>query len=472
MIYSSSPKPEHTGSFMKESHKQEDTEFERAKCEYVNKNNRFVVNNRNFNRQYAHLYAERLLAMRKRLSDAASKKWGKDIPQRRLHELNSDERCIVIGTLFKHMELRPSILKEISEEHNLMPQPVRSRYSSPEDKLIIEDELQRIFVLGGLKCGTSVTGIVVAVLGNEPGNEKGKFYVEEFCYQDLPQQVPRLIMEHDKYILFVSGFELGGQTDRLFQMQMLADLVCGQLGDPDQQEASASICHVVIGGNSLNEATQDRDTLSKAKYLSKRESAASVEAIKALDSFLVQLVSNVDVSLIPGEFDPSNFTLPQQPFHPCMLPQSSRFNTFHYQTNPCDITIDGIRILGSAGQPVNDIVKYSEMDDRLKILENTLVWGHVAPTAPDTLGCYPFYNEDPFILSECPHIYFAGCQPEFASKIHKGPANQEVLLLTIPRFSESGVAVLVNLKSLQAQPISFHSHFPIVDDSEDSVIDK
>lgn len=67
--------------------------------------------------------------------------------------------------------------------------------------------------------------------------------------------------------MLVSGFELGGQTDRLFQMQMLADLVCGQLGDPDQQEASASICHVIIGGNSLNEATQDRDTLSKVSCL-------------------------------------------------------------------------------------------------------------------------------------------------------------------------------------------------------------
>ena len=39
-----------------------------------------------------------------------------------------------------------------------MPQPIRSRYADSKDKLIIEDELQRIFVVGDLKCETSVTG--------------------------------------------------------------------------------------------------------------------------------------------------------------------------------------------------------------------------------------------------------------------------------------------------------------------------
>ena len=44
------------------------------------------------------------------------------------------------------------------------------------------------------------------------------------------------------------------------------------------------------------------------------------------------------------------------------------------------------RFLGSSGQPINDIYKYSKMEDRLDMLEKTLVWGHMAPTAPDTLG--------------------------------------------------------------------------------------
>lgn len=44
------------------------------------------------------------------------------------------------------------------------------------------------------------------------------------------------------------------------------------------------------------------------------------------------------------------------------------------------------RILGTSGQPVDDVRRYSDIDDPLEILEKTLEWGHIAPTAPDTLG--------------------------------------------------------------------------------------
>lgn len=41
-----------------------------------------------------------------------------------------------------------------------MPQPVRTRYTDESDKLILEDELQRIILVGQLKCPTVVTGRV------------------------------------------------------------------------------------------------------------------------------------------------------------------------------------------------------------------------------------------------------------------------------------------------------------------------
>jgi DNA polymerase delta subunit 2 len=77
----------------------------------------------------------------------------------------------------------------------------------------------------------------------------------------------------------------------------------------------------------------------------------------------------------------------------------------------------------------------------LQALESSLRWRNIAPTAPDTLGicvlasagsgfgsdlscvlagCYPFQDNDPFIIDECPHIYFAGNQKEYATGVIQG----------------------------------------------------
>lgn len=83
-------------------------------------------------------------------------------------DLNEDcpEKIIVVGTLFKHQELKPSILREISEDHQLAPLPPRTNYADDEDILILEDELQRIRLVGKIDIQKMVTGVVVAVLGN------------------------------------------------------------------------------------------------------------------------------------------------------------------------------------------------------------------------------------------------------------------------------------------------------------------
>ncbi len=82
-------------------------------------------------------------------------------------------------------------------------------------------------------------------------------------------------------------------------------------------------------------------------------------------------------------------------------------------------------------------------------------WQHMAPTAPDTLTCYPFGDDDPFLMRAAPHVYFAGNQPEFASREVQGPAGQRVRLVAVPSFASSGTLVLVNLRTLQCHPVNF-----------------
>ena len=49
------------------------------------------------------------------------------------------------------------------------------------------------------------------------------------------------------------------------------------------------------------------------------------------------------------------------------------------------------RFLGTSGQNVDDLEKYSEAKDKLEFMERTLRWRHLAPTAPNTLGMYIIY---------------------------------------------------------------------------------
>lgn len=56
------------------------------------------------------------------------------------------------------MELKPNILDEISEEHNLIPQPKKDKYVSNSDTLILEDELQRIQLVGEINVQNACTG--------------------------------------------------------------------------------------------------------------------------------------------------------------------------------------------------------------------------------------------------------------------------------------------------------------------------
>jgi len=94
-----------------------------------------------------------------------------------------------------------------------------------------------------------------------------------------------------------------------------------------------------------------------------------------------------------------------------------------------------------------------------------LRWRHLAPTAPDTLAAYPYFDADPFILHSAPHVFFAGGQPEFATALVEagerdeagagGPAPAAVRVVSVPNFCTSGCVVLVNVATLACHPVYF-----------------
>jgi DNA polymerase delta subunit 2 len=444
---------------------------------YENISQNFLLKQKSFNYQYAPLYAERLNNMRKDVKIAAQRKWPAH-EVKSLVDLAQGEKAVIIGTLYKEMKNKPNILKELADdENNMIPmQPVLDRdakyIDELTDELILEDDLQRILLIDALGCDHIKSnrlcgGLVIAVLGIE--NEDSKFEVEDYCFKtvdfyskmNLPRQLKS--SQNDKYIVFLSGLELGDATktaNYLYKFQLFIDFLRGDFAcEGKVAHMLANTTRLVVAGNSLSASTQTKDLLNKAKYLTKNYIVGSVNAIKQLDEYLLQIINKLEVDLMPGEFDPSNLMLPQQPLHHSMFTKSIaseyRYN-LHTVTNPYRFTVNDVCFLGSSGQFIDDMRRSTSMDDPTELMKLSMQACHLGPTCPDTLACYPYYGQDPFILNEMPDVYFAGNQNVYKHEVFT-PSGQEksVHLVSLPKFSLTNSCVFLNMSTLQSEEMIF-----------------
>ena len=81
-------------------------------------------------------------------------------------------------------------------------------------------------------------------------------------------------------------------------------------------------------------------------------------------------------------------------------------------------------------------------------------------------GCYPFQDTDPFVLKECPHVFFVGNQPKYEKTVIEGPTGQSVLLLAIPVFRDTGEIVLLDTNTLEVEVL----RFDVFDDNEEQIL--
>ncbi|KAG9071958.1 hypothetical protein KI688_006177 [Linnemannia hyalina] len=425
----------------------------------------FVVKTRDYKQQYAHLYYMRLMLMQPLVLAQAKRKWASLDPKakyvEKILDVQQGEISYLVGTIYMDMKLKPNILDDITKDHWIAAQPDRPKYIDDTDSIYLEDESGRV-KLTGVKITNDffVTGVVMGVLGSE--DPSGDFKVVDVCYAGHGPQEQHSLMEtdeEDKHIALVSGLGIGGNDFKPLELDLLSEYLTGEIGGVKEQTNCTNIVRVVIAGNSIVTPPPVEDD-SKAKKYGYDRSTFVTAPTMIFDSFLQEVCSSIDVDLMPGESDPSSVTIPQQPIHPALLPSTRQYSTFHSVTNPYWGSVDHVTLLGGSGQTIDDIYKYVKSDNRLEMAAKTVGWRHMAPTAPDTLWCYPFKDRDPFIMSQAPHIYFLGNQDKFATEMVTGADGQRTRIVMLPSFSSTGTIALVNLRTLECKTVSFSTTKP------------
>jgi hypothetical protein len=163
----------------------------RNECVVVQQNQSFFIHKKDYTQQFSHVYNLRLNQMKPNLKIEVNNKWGDlKILEKIIDSENDNEATdeyVLIGTIFKQMYQRNSVLDEFKESMNGLnsvalgvtnfSSPVSCLFSSfsflffqQDDSLVLEDDSGRINLLGITPEQISsmfVTGVVVALKGRE-----------------------------------------------------------------------------------------------------------------------------------------------------------------------------------------------------------------------------------------------------------------------------------------------------------------
>lgn len=388
-----------------------------------------------YQRQYAHVYANRLNELKQRCWDNVPDNGSSGVIKcERVLDLQEETPCVVVGT----------VIKEYGDKDAYKNSKCR-----PNDTLVLEDESGRVNLQTD-RVHEYATGAILAIQGTV--KEGGLLHVDAVYTPTPPKKAPALPKKEMKssssgqvpHVLLLSGLSCGGPNTPSLQRDMLLAYLQGHLAT-----AASKVCRVIVAGGS---------TFPENPSF----------GVKEMDMFLAQCcASGIPVDLLPGKDDPTTANWPQRPIHSSLLKQTDAFgSTFLAKTpNPYAAGLGDKYVLGTDGRNVTDLVQFlmeptdnkmTDVDEaptpvtELEALERTLQWGHLCPTGPDSVPTMPHAESDPMIIPHMPDIYFAGNCEQFATK-----ALGKTRLVCIPKFATTGEAVLVNLETLNCELLRF-----------------
>mmetsp|Transcript_7067 Transcript_7067/g.11791 ORF Transcript_7067/g.11791 Transcript_7067/m.11791 type:complete len:544 (-) Transcript_7067:101-1732(-) len=403
-------------------------------------------------------------------------------------------------------------------------EPLRSFMFDKEkgDALHLEDESGRVELTSDADGGDEAnnansldpnkvaTGVVAAVVGKVDSGT-GVMHVHSIHFAG-PPPVEKVSKKeglrgasieneekNDPILLLVSGLGCGSDSptdaETGASLSLRREMLLEYLTDPQLGDGS-SICRVVVAGGGITAAVdtaEDKENTKKASSNNatktksgKYDSTANITfSLGELDAYITEILSSgIPVDYIPGWNDPTNANWPQRPLHSCLLPKSVGFvDMFRRSTNPYESDCNGVKVLGSDGLNVADLRRFlpkncDEVNDGNEVkvtpsssidaLHQTLNISHMAPTGPDSLPTFPSSETDPFVMTSRPAVYFVGNCDEFEARLvgEKGETidtaagDGATRLVCIPSFASTGEVVLVNLKTLECDVVSFKDVCP------------
>ncbi|KAF7304732.1 Glutamate decarboxylase [Mycena kentingensis (nom. inval.)] len=443
---------------------------------------------KSYKHQYANIYFLRLSHLRSSVLEKARERWadapGNPVYVSKVLEVQKSQLSYIVGTVYMDMPLKPNVLEDIARDNSIPPPPPLPTFYSRDDRIMLEDESGRIQLVGERVANARlVTGVIIAALGIE--TPSGEFEVVDICFAGLAPQVQQDVamevddVSKDPWIAVVSGLDVGSASPADAPIQLLVEFLTGEGGGPAMQARAAQISRLIIAGDSLaplgapvkQDAFEDEKESKKGRRYGYDTTSFSPHPTLSLSAHLLDIARSMPVHLLPGASDPSGAILPQQPFPRAMFGAVSSYQSFVCETNPTYLRIapgsdeapddTATRtLLINSGQPVNDMLKYLACPPNtpLSIAESTLRWRHMAPTAPDTLWCHPYFNSEPFSIDGTPDIYIVGGQKQFGTKMvkDKGDDAKRCRVVAVPRFAETGIVVLVNLRNLEVRCVNLH----------------
>lgn len=414
--------------------------------------------------QYTTIYISRLKKCYSSLKQQAMNKWKGIKICDNILDLKGKEEKAIIGITYKELGMKPSILKGVEAMVGL--RKVESFINETEDFLALEDSSGRIKINSELstciKVNEIITGIPVAMKGCL--DEKGLFIVNDYeFYNNIDYTTtPMTIKEGNDVILFVSGlhFDNNNQDGKnTLARQLLMDFIQGKNKSSELNELSSTLSRVIICGNSIYSLPEtemvEKGSFSKSE-LNARVYKSILSNYDSFDSFLNILSHYIPVDVMSGIDDNNTIFFPDTPINKVMLPRCKNAlnKTLHLVGNPYMFTLNDLSFIGTSGENINNIRQCSSIRNTLDIMQSTLRWGHLAPSAPNDLRSYPFDN-DPMVIDTIPDVYFVGGQKVFENKIVE-VNGRNVMMISIPEFSSTLSAVIYNTKTEEVKEIKFN----------------